>query len=268
MVKQTLAQDYRSLARTHLVSAQALMKGSDDDLTFACLRLRQCIEALSYGLLVSYQHELSQSAIMTWQPRRVLDELEAADPLANASREITIEIPTKGTRESMTISGEDRRFNPKWVNKAYNKLGSFLHVPTPKALEAKSELSNDDIRRQCVEYAGFLNKIFDTPIWHFTSGQFVSHTCQCGFLIKRRVETVNRDTVFECVECGRKYDVTRLDQNRAEIRLRVAQWTCPSCGSLNEMGAHELREGMELNCPHCGKGFKVELAWAFRENPA
>jgi rubrerythrin len=239
------------------------LEGSDDDLILACLKLRQCIEALSYGLLVTYQHELSQSAIMTWQPRKVLDELQAADPLANTSREITIEVPRKGAREAITISGEDRRFSPKWAGKAYNKLGSFLHVPTPKMFEAKSEASKGEIRRQCKEYAEFLKQVFETEVWHFMSGQFVSHTCDCGFLIKRRVESINKDTVFECAECDRKYDLTYLDANRAEITLRVARWACPSCNSSNETGAHELREGMELTCPQCGKIIEVERAWAF-----
>jgi hypothetical protein len=88
-----LAQKYRSLARAHLDKAQDLINGTDDDLMFACLQFRQFIESLSYGLLVTYRHELSSGAMMSWIPRRVLDELEAADPLANTSRSISVEIP-------------------------------------------------------------------------------------------------------------------------------------------------------------------------------
>jgi DNA-directed RNA polymerase subunit RPC12/RpoP len=259
-----LAQKYRSLARAYLDKAQDLINGTDDDLMSACLQLRQCIESLSYGLLVTYRHELSSGAMMSWIPRRVLDELEAADPLANTSRSVSIEIPgAEGAASTLGISGEDRRFSPKWANKAYNKLSNILHVPTPKALKAQSVLAPEKVREQCAEYARVLAQVFETEIWNFVSGQFVSHTCDCGFLIKRRVETINKDTVFECSECERKYDVTSIDDKQVGICLRVAQWACNACGSGNEMGAHELVEGKEIECPKCGGHAKIQRAWAF-----
>jgi DNA-directed RNA polymerase subunit RPC12/RpoP len=264
MTKQTLAQEYRSLARTQLDNAEVLLRGSDDDLLFVCLKLRQCIESLSYGLLVTYRHELSTAAMMSWTPRKALDELESADPLANTSRTISIEIPSAdGASEPIVLSGEDRRFSPKWANKAYNKLSSILHVPTPKTLEANAALSAEKIRSQCREYVELLETVFTTDIWHFMSGQFVDHTCDCGFLIKRRVESVNKNTIFECSECGRCYDVTSFDEREVGISLRVAKWICYVCSSENELGAHELAEGKEIECRHCGTLVKISKTWTF-----
>src|SRR5258708_958762 len=262
MVDKELAQKSRCWARTHLKKSQHLMKGTDDDLMFACLQLRQCIESLSYGLLVTYSHELSCAAMMSWIPRKVLNELEAADPLANATRSITIEIPgVDGS--ALVVSGEDRRFSPKWANKAYNKLSNILHVPTPKTLETQNGRAPQKVREQCKEYADVLAQVFETEIWNFVSGQFVSHTCDCGFLIKRRVESVDRNTVFECSECERKYDVTSIDDRQVGISLRVAHWTCNGCGSANEMGAHELTEGKEIECPKCSIRAKIQRTWGF-----
>jgi hypothetical protein len=51
MVDKTLAQKYRALARAHFDDAESLLDKGDDHLPFVCLRLWQCIEALSYGLL-------------------------------------------------------------------------------------------------------------------------------------------------------------------------------------------------------------------------
>jgi hypothetical protein len=265
MISKALAQEYRCLARSHLESAQALMESGSNNLIYACLELRRCIESLSYGLLASYRHELSGSALMSWTPRKVLDELQAADPLANTSRSITIELPAhkSGPGSSSSFSGEDRRFSPKWANKAYNKLSNFLHVPTPKTLEAGQSPSHDRLRSLCDEYVQLLNEVLSAEIWHFVSGQFVSHTCDCGFLIKRRVEAINRDTVFECTECGRMYDVVSIDDAHVGICLRVARWVCNVCQCNNEIGAHELREGAEIKCGSCDKVAKVGKAWVF-----
>jgi DNA-directed RNA polymerase subunit RPC12/RpoP len=267
MVKKDLAQNYRSLTSAHLKRAQAGMSGSDEDLSSVCLELRRCIEALAYGLLATYRQELSTSAMMSWTPKRVLQELEAADPTANSSRSISIEFPGASGESGSTfvISGEDRRFSPKWANKAYNKLSSILHVPTPKMLEDGTILSAEKIRAQCKEYVDLFEEILSGKIWHFMSGQFVDHTCDCGFMIKRRLESISKNTVFECSECGRKYDVTSIDDKRAEITLRVAQWKCHSCGSDNEFGAHELVENKEIKCPSCGSIARIERVWAFTQ---
>jgi DNA-directed RNA polymerase subunit RPC12/RpoP len=91
----------------------------------------------------------------------------------------------------------------------------------------------------------------------------VSHTCDCGFLIKRRVELVDKDAVFDCSECGRKYDVTSIDDKEVAITLRMAAWICNECGSPNEIGAHELADGKEISCLKCGRRVSIQRAWAF-----
>ena len=51
---------YRSLAKEHLKKATFLLGADDvDQLPYACLELRKCIEALSYELLAGYLSEAS-----------------------------------------------------------------------------------------------------------------------------------------------------------------------------------------------------------------
>ena len=263
MTDKTLAQKYRSLARAHFDKAQSLLEGSDDDLPFVCLKLRQCIEALCYALLVLYRHELSKAAMMNWTPRRVLDELQSVDPDANKSRTLEIGFPgSDGVSGTVVISGEDRRFSPRWANVAYNKLSSFLHVPTPKTIESNSETSAEKIRRQCAEYADFLRAVFTTDIWHFISGRFVEIQCECGFKMKRRLESISQGSFFECGECGRIYDVVSIDHEKVAVILRCARVICKTCGCDNELGAHELEEEKEIRCSQCGVGLRLNKIWA------
>lgn len=87
----------------------------------------------------------------SWTPRRALDELEAVDPDANKSHTLEIGLPGGDGSPTVTVlSGEDRRFTPKWANVAYNKLSNFLHVPTPKTLEANGVVSIEKIRSRCL----------------------------------------------------------------------------------------------------------------------
>jgi hypothetical protein len=267
MIDKTLAQKYRTLARNHFNGAKSLLDKSDDHLPFVCLRLRQCIEALSYGLLILYRHELSAAAMRSWTPRRVLDELQSVDPDANKSRTLEIGLPGADGSPAVTIiSGEDRRFSPKWANVAYNKLSSFLHVPTPKTLEENSVVSIEKIRSQCAEYASYLGSVFETDIWHFISGRFVEIGCECGFNMKRRLESISVGSVFECGECSRIYDVLSMDEEKVGVLLRKARLTCKACDTENALGAHELEEGKEISCQQCGKVIKLKKVWAMSQD--
>ena len=264
MANSTLAQDYRSLARNHLDPAQSLLRGPDDDLMFVCLKLRQCIEALSYGLLVTYRHELTASAMRSWTPRKVLDELETADPLANSSHEITIGFPEAEGSSRMILSDVDRRFSPRWANKAYNKLSSILHVPTPKILESRSELSATEIRTQCAEYATYLEEILASGVWHFVSGRFLEFHCDCGFLIKRRAETTEIGADLECSECQRQYRIASIVGPEVEVVPRMATWTCRECATENKFSAHELEENKQYECSRCKTAVVFTKTWTFR----
>jgi hypothetical protein len=264
MSKGGLAQIYRSRAKDHLEKAKLLLRENNVELTFVCLKLRQCIEALSYGWLAVYRHELSKSAMLSWTPRKVLDELEAVDPLANTSRTISIGIPVdNGESEIITVSGDDRRFGPKWASKAFNKLSNILHEPTPKMLDSRGELSPEEIRARCAAYIEVLGEIFETPLWHFVSGRFAEFKCDCGFLIKRRVEVIKVGSAFECGECGRIHDVISKEGGEIGVQLRMAQWVCNGCNTENQLEAHELEEGKTINCRNCQAPITIGKAWVF-----
>ena len=266
IVDKTLAQKYRARAREQLNEARSLLDRENRSLPFVCLKLRQCIESLSYGLLVLYRHELTKSAMMSWTPQRVLKELQAVDPDANRSHTLSIGIPgVGGSTESILISGEDRRFSPRWASVAYNKLSSFLHVPTPKTIESNSEPSADKIRDQCCEYLAELDRVFATEVWHFVSGRFVDIPCECGFAMKRRLETINVGSVFECAECGRMFDVLSIDETKVGVVLRVARMVCKSCKTETVLGAHELEEGKQLSCRNCSATITLRRVWSFSQ---
>ena len=75
------ASDFRAEARQHLSAARSLLQGPGEAAArYACLELRMTIEAMTYELFQLYLKELPRSAMVHWQPGKVIRELLAADP--------------------------------------------------------------------------------------------------------------------------------------------------------------------------------------------
>jgi hypothetical protein len=54
-----MASEYRYLGKQRLAKAAKLLESKDDDdLIYACLELRKCLEALMYHLLTAYLNEV------------------------------------------------------------------------------------------------------------------------------------------------------------------------------------------------------------------
>src|SRR4051794_22425114 len=107
-----MAHDYRSLAKQRLANAAKLLAtNDDDDLVYACLELRKCVEALAYDLLTAYLHEVPLSAFETWQPDKVMKELLQVDPSADRSATISMQREATATEPARPwqLLGEDRR---------------------------------------------------------------------------------------------------------------------------------------------------------------
>ena len=61
---------------------QLLYNGDVASLRYACLELRQCIEAIAYEKFKTYQKYILEKELNTWQPKRVFDFLRQVDPLS------------------------------------------------------------------------------------------------------------------------------------------------------------------------------------------
>ena len=257
------ASTYRALAKDHFKQATyALASGKDDQLIYACLELRSCIEALSYGLLLAYHKELAASAFKSWTPRQVLGELEEADPKANVTRELRYGRQERhGERAKIMRSlGVDHRMNPKWANKAYNALSNFLHVPTVTQLARDPDALRTKMRDRCEKCVKVLRPIVNSKIWHDTFGQFYAFKCDCGFEVKRRTEVLKTKREATCWNCGQIFDVDRFDGDSPFVVPRAALWDC-QCGHENRLAFHLLKDKLEVACDACNLRAVVRSTW-------
>lgn len=171
---------YRYLAKQRLAKATDLLaSGDEDNLTYACLELRKCIEALSYELLMGYLSEVPLKALETWQPDKVMKELLRADP--NADQTSRIRMRREGADGApdgdwMDL-GEDRRLKTRWATKAYHQLGSFLHVPTIKQSRSDEPLDMEAIRRRVELIRAQLAHVLGATIWNANFSVSVTVPC-------------------------------------------------------------------------------------------
>ena len=217
---------------------------------------------MCYGLLEAYRRELSVAAIRTWQADKVMRELVRTDPNVGYSRTLTIERSNKPP-----ITFQDNRFNAKWARQSWQALGSFLHVPTINQIETKTESGGvekdytQSMRTRCHEILNKVTEVLSSTAWNFIAGNFRKFSCDCGFEMLRRDETVIAEGQIDCVDCGRIYDVEFKGGDTFKVNLQTIPWKCPHCNSDNEVATYVLKEGLLLRCSNCNEEYNLKSAW-------
>jgi predicted nucleic acid-binding Zn ribbon protein len=254
---------YRLLAKERLAKAATLLETeTDDNLVYACLELRKCIEALSYELLTSYLSEVPLKAVETWQPDKVMKELLSIDPGADRTARIRIrEEGRDGAPDGPWKElGEDRRLKASWASKAYHQLGNFLHVPTIKQAGDGITIDAEVARKRADAIREQLAYVLDASIWNANFSVSVTITCtECDAPIKRRISTLEKSKLIECGNCGQLFDAELKSDGRYLFVPVLYSWNCHSCGEPRSIVHRNLKEGADVSCPKCGDGVTLHL---------
>lgn len=125
---------------------------ADDVLQYAALELRQCVESIIYEKLRVYKKYVPGVVFEKWQPQHASKMLLQFEPGADESFRMAIreEHEDGVASETPVYVGEYRSLSLSWLEKNYNKLGSYLHVPHTRRPEGRSPQSkkgpDEDIR--------------------------------------------------------------------------------------------------------------------------
>lgn len=247
---------YRILAKERLAKASKLVAtGDNDDLVYACLELRKCIEAMCYELLTAYLGEVPLKAFEIWQPDKVMKELLRTDPGAEHTTRIRIKEEGRGGApdgEWMDL-GEDRRLTAAWAAKAYHQLGSFLHVPTIRQAREGISLDTQVSRERAEAIRAHLAHALDTSIWNANFSVFVNVLCtECETPIKRRAAILEKNEPVECGNCGQLFDAEPQSDGRYLFVPHSFSWTCKACGEARSIVQSKAKDGVDVSCPKCG----------------
>jgi hypothetical protein len=134
--------------------AKALLAEEDDSLLrYICLELRFCLEAITYDKLRTYIKRIPEEVLETWQPPQAMRALLEFEPDADQDFSIRISPETKSgvPTGEWTHLGVHHIFKLSWLRKTYNKLGNFLHVPTPRVQRGASQQQSPAQLRKAIE---------------------------------------------------------------------------------------------------------------------
>ena len=243
-----------------------LEKGDVASLRYACLELRQCIEAIAYKKVLTYRKFIPESKLNTWQPKQVFNFLEKIDPLSTEDYTFRMcQQEPDGSLGDIVIVVNHKTLKNNHFYKYYNKLGSYLHTPT---LAQQPTYSEDIIKLQkfIVEVVEDLRSLvecrFDSDF-----GMVFKVECEsCQEIIYLRKESLSVNSVFSCskAECQTQYHVQKIDENDNFI-VTPRQFLLPcSCGKTNSINIRNHRESYSLICG-CGKNHLLQKAWYYQE---
>jgi len=258
-----MSAEYFSQTKEHHQKAVALLTtGDEDDLIYACLELRKCIEAYCYNLLSTYLSEVPLRAVETWQPDKVLKELLAIDSGFESTSSYRMKFDDDGTGKPSEWKsiGEDRRLPISYVRKTYNTLGSFLHVPTIKQIKAGGVIPFNQIRLSATAISDRLSELLAPGRIVSNIGRFCTFNCaQCETPVTRRMEFIEAGGEIECGNCGQPYDYEYATDKLIKFVPRGFVWECNRCNATRRIPQSIAKDGLDVGCPECGQAAKLRF---------
>lgn len=161
--RQTRRKDSMSIhhkAMEYLDKSKRLIdSGDDDNLRYAALDIRYCLEHLFYSLIPQYKDELPDDVVEgnVWRPGEIIDMIADINPTVAHDSEIRIGLqPAPGVAPTqMYVLGRQSGIGKDLVRKVYHKLGFYPCTNRPKASrsnpppQAFSEIAS--VRREVQE---------------------------------------------------------------------------------------------------------------------
>ncbi len=236
----------------HYDKARSLLKSDDlQSLRYACLELRYFIEAHVYQQLLAGAEEIPRTIIETWQPNKAIKLLSDFDDLADKDLHLSIfsgdgELQDKITYNNIPI---------KDLNKLYNSLGSYLHLPMPKKL-ADYRIDKNKII-----------KIFD-QLERLTTGNlmvvkgnyefFQCEACGENILYTQHYVKLNESIACQNDSCRIEHAI-RTSENSVSFGARYV-FECGVCHKEASVFFSKIEDGFKFKCDHCETEYTFEMS--------
>jgi DNA-directed RNA polymerase subunit RPC12/RpoP len=238
-----------------------LSTANDGFLRYACLELRFCIEAIVYEKLEAYSNYVPAAVLEKWQPNHAMKMLLQFEPMADedftlyVSPESEPGIPTG----NWTCLGQHNTLKLSWLNKNYNKFGSYLHVKmgNKKVRETPEELSTirKDIEIMLLE----IERVVNSTIVGSTLASRIHFKCQvCEQPSLVNVDVLRKTSRAMCIspQCGAEY-VACEDEVGWGFKLAMTSFKCLKCEKTNSLENQHVALGIKFRCKHCGAVHRI-----------
>lgn len=242
-----------------LERARKLLAAKDDDLLrYACLELRLCIEAIIYQKLEIYRPYVPGTVFLRWQPNLALKTLLQFEP--DADEDFTVWVSPEagpGTPGGDWIClGQHRTVKLSWLNKNYNKLGSYLHarMENSEGVETAENLSaiRMDMDRMLVELEPVVNsEMVGAPL--ATRIEFKCQACEQKSSVNIGVLRKTGKAICTNPQCGAEYNASEDAERGWQFKLTMTSFTCLKCEKINFLESRGIDVGTRFKCNRCGE---------------
>lgn len=219
-------------------------------LRYACLELRYLIEAHVYERLLHEVDDLPRSIINTWQPNKAIKMLSMFDDLADKDMRLELldsdgNVVTKIHCNNIPI---------KELNKIYNSLGSYLHLPMPRKVDSykidKGKIS--DILRK-------LKRVTDGNliIYKIHYDYFKCENCNKNIIYTEQYVKNNDSIKCQNDNCNIEY-VIRTHSKSVEFGAKY-EFECGVCHNQASVFFSKIEDGYAFSCDSCNTKYTFEL---------
>ena len=228
---------------------------------YACLELRQCIEAIAYKKLKAYQKRIPKLLFSKWQPAQVIAVLSELEPYSDLDSKISIfQENSAGDPEKHVLTFEQKEISVKFINKRYHKLGSYLHAPT---ISDQSKKSNPKrFHDYLLNLSGELEKYAKATMYSTVATTTSLDCSECQQKIIRNTNSLHKGSIIKCFnpQCQAQYVLENISGNTYSFKLNQATINC-ECGEVAYIHVHRIKENSHVVCGNCGEEYIFQKRW-------
>lgn len=242
-----------------------LLCGDDASIRYAALELRFAHEAVAFRQLQQYGEQFPGKLVGEWKADQILKLLASFDPFSDTSGELSIakhaaegEMPTEWVKLGSTHAIGWKKFR-----KYYNKLGSFLHLPLPKAGEVPAEkaISPESFNEMIKD----LQRLTDASLI-LAMKVIVSAQCRCGGMVYAGQSDFDNGDQVMCGnrQCNALYIKGRDDSGVEVLKpINSIIFTCEKCEAKIPVQLDQV--WATARCPGCALEYRLNLAFISAE---
>jgi hypothetical protein len=249
--------------------------GDENSLRYAALELRTCMELITYEKLRDYSSMIPETVLEKWQPPQAVKALLEFEPLADQSYRLSFgrQSAPGVPAETMTVLGEHKSLNHKWLRTHYNKIGNALHAHA----KPSTTLKGANRREYLEEVIADLEPVVASRMRGTSIRSVFTCRCErCDDPVVVNVKTAERTGKAVCFKpgCKAEYNLKIAEDKRTcKFLLIQATFTCIKCEASIFLPPHELAEDRSFTCGTCntlhtivGKEWVYEAKVESKEN--
>jgi hypothetical protein len=248
-----------------------LAVGDPVSLRYACLELRFALEDHAYYVLRSTASRIPSAVLDKWQPPQAMKLLLEYEPKALSSHTVTITPEPVDSQAKSTLLGQYTALPLSRLNKLYNKLGSYLHLPEPGNTGPSARSLATPSHEGLLAIADEIQPALASTIIG-SMAEVIQFAClKCDQLVVRNADSALEEKQATCLNrnCGAMHVLTFDTEGVPTAYLDATAFECLACNAPTTVENRHLKIGLTFQCSACkARQTFLERQWGYALTPS